>query len=212
MIFPAQSIYYISLRSAHARRMKMEKYLSEIDLRDANGNKPVLIYGNSGQIITHKVNDSARKTRLSKSEIGCYASHMMTWKEVVTSKANTALILEDDCRFDLNKIGAILRDWNRIPDFDFLNFCCHSYRRVPVEKRLINPTIGLVYGYGYWLTHCYMVSLSGAEKLLNLMAVQRNGLDHQLAEEAQRVIKTYAFANNPAYQVKFSSQINHTNP
>jgi len=48
--------------------------------------------------------------------------------------------------------------------------------------------------------------------LLTLMAVQKQGLDHQLAANAQKELKTFAFASNPAFQIKLSSQINHTNP
>jgi hypothetical protein len=44
------------------------------------------------------------------------------------------------------------------------------------------------------------------------MAVQTNGLDHQLAMDSQKHLRTFAFAGNPAFQIKLSSQINHTNP
>jgi len=210
MVLPFSAIYWINTRQGIARQMKMRQYLESISLTDANGNKPIRFEGNTGKLVPQWVDDSGRKNRLSRSEVGCYASHYILWREIAKSDVDTALILEDDCRFDFPKLEAALS--KPLPEFEFLNFCCYSYRNVPVEKKLVNHATGLVQGHGYWLTHCYAVSRAGAEKLLTLMAVQKQGLDHQLAANAQKELKTFAFASNPAFQIKLSSQINHTNP
>ena len=210
MVLPFSVIYWINTKQGIARQMKMRQYLESISLTDANGNKPIRFEGNTGKLVPQWVDDSGRKNRLSQSEIGCYASHYILWREIAKSENETALILEDDCRFDFPKLEAALS--TPLPDFEFLNFCCYSYRNVPIEKKLINHATGLVQGHGFWLTHCYAVSKAGAEKLLTLMAVQKQGLDHQLAAYAQKELKTFAFASNPAFQIKLSSQINHTNP
>lgn len=210
MVLPFSVIYWINTKQGIARQMKMRQYLESISLTDANGNKPIRFEGNTGKLVPQWVDDAGRKNRLSQSEIGCYASHYILWREIAKSDVDTALILEDDCRFDFAKLEAALSA--PLPDFEFLNFCCYSYRNVPMEKKLVNHATGLVEGHGYWLTHCYAVTKAGAEKLLTLMAVQKQGLDHQLAANAQKELKTFAFASNPAFQIKLSSQINHTNP
>lgn len=212
MVLPFSVIYWINTKQGIARQMKMRQYLESISLTDANGNKPIRFEGNTGKLVPQWVDDAGRKNRLSQSEIGCYASHYILWREIAKSDVDTALIMEDDCRFDMDKLQKVLTYWPFMPEFEFLNFCCYSFRNVPMEKKLVNHATGLVQGHGYWLTHCYAVSKAGAEKLLTLMAVQKQGLDHQLAANAQKELKTFAFASNPAFQIKLSSQINHTNP
>jgi glycosyl transferase family 25 len=209
---PFDRIYWINAKTATARHILMQRYFDKVGLTDRHGNKPERVQANVGKWVPQKVDDSKRKNRLSQSEIGCYASHYIIWKEIAQSEIGTGLILEDDCRFDLPKLEGILANWTAMPDFEFLNFCCYNYRQVPIEKKVIHPATGLVQGYGYWLTHCYGLSKSGATKLVDLMAVQTNGLDHQLAMDAQKHLRTFAFAGNPAFQIKLSSQINHTNP
>ena len=67
----------------------------------------------------------------------------------------------------------------------------------------------LWYGDGMWLTHAYILSLQGAQILLQRTEVQTNGLDAMTAD-IQSDMEAYGFRPAIAYQERFKTQIHHT--
>ena len=211
MQLPFDHIYFISLTSTLGRRSAMIKYLQESGIVDNKGNKPEWIPGNNGLAYSHQINDVGRKTKLSRSEIGCYASHLSIWKKFLQSDFENCLILEDDARLKPNA-SFIFDNWSKVPEYDFINFSLNSYSGLPMVRELVNKELNLWQGHGFWLTHAYSINRNCGEILLKEMAIQRGGLDWQLSQ-VQALFKSFAFDGFPIYQKQVGpggSTIKHT--
>lgn len=211
MQLPFDRIYYISLTSTIGRRNALIQYLAETDLKDRFGKKPQWIVGNNGSFFSHQINESGRKTKISKSEIGCYASHLATWKTLLESEFQNCLILEDDARFR-ESAKYIFENWVNMPEWDFVTFSLNSYSGLKIVRQLENKELNLWSGHGFWLTHAYAINRNCAEILVKEMAVQRGGLDWQLSQ-VQTKFKTFAFDGSPIFQKRIGpagSTIKHT--
>ena len=189
----------------------MLAYLKESGLTDKNGNAPVLHTGNKGQNYPQLIDCEGRKTMVSRSEIGCYASHYEIWQKVAESDFESVLILEDDARLK-PEFSELIAKWDSLPKWDLLWFHDKAYSKMPIERNPIAGFDNLFSGYGYWLTHAYCITKETAQKLLPLMAVQRGGLDWQLSQ-VQKQFKTMCVSGDLIYQKKTSfltSTILHT--
>lgn len=211
MIAPFDKIYFISLTQTIGRRSAMIHYLQEIGLKDKHGNAPEFFAGSNGSVCPQSIDCTGRKTHVSRSEIGCYASHYKLWQRISESDYETVLILEDDARFKPECLN-IFFEWETLPDWDYVNFSCNSYSGIPIEKKLVNEKLKLFSGFGFWLTHAYAIKKSIAPILLDKMKTQRGGLDWQLSQ-VQKDFKSFAFDGNPIFQKKIGpnpTTIKHT--
>jgi GR25 family glycosyltransferase involved in LPS biosynthesis len=114
---------------------------------------------------------------ISEPEWGCADSHIRIWRDVVQNGYDTALVFEDDCRLPddfKTRLEQVLEDLKSVPDWDYVNLGPGEFRRDNwiASARL---TRGAAYS-----THCYLVSLRGAQK----MGVW-DSVDLQLAVDAQ---------------------------
>jgi GR25 family glycosyltransferase involved in LPS biosynthesis len=210
MIFPFDKIFFINLDTGIGRKNVMLKQFEQMDIRDKNGNKPERFAANKGIKVPQKIDATGRKRMISKSEIGCYASHYSLYKLIAESNFETVLILEDDCLFDQGKMESIIENWHLVPDFELLYFYCHNCMKVPLIKKVVSIELNLNEAHGLWLTHCYAVSKSAAIRLVKDLETQKGGLDWHLSQ-LQKDYKTLVFDNQPAIQNKrFSTQIIHT--
>ncbi len=99
-----------------------------------------------------------------------------------------------------------------MPHFDFLHLGWEyyaGYKEQTIEKVEIDGLPDLWYGDGMWLTHAYILSLKGAQILLERTEVQNNGLDAMTAD-IQSYMESYGFKPSIAYQEYFKTQIHHT--
>lgn len=118
----------------------------------------------SGQI-NASVQFSARsKEYLSSGSIGCIASHITVWKQLLNSTADAYLVFEDDVII-LSKYDEILRMLGQVPaDFDL----------VYLGSRSIQSWLNLKHVYGNIYepfsirkgAYAYLLSKTGALKLL----------------------------------------------
>lgn len=149
---------------------------------------------------------------MSLGEIGCFASHRELWQRQVDERREFVLILEDDARFNVSKLRNLLLNWDAMPQFDFLHLGWEyyaGYKEQTIEKVDIDGLPDLWYGDGMWLTHAYILSLQGAQILLERTEVQTNGLDAMTAD-IQSEMEAYGFRPAIAYQERFKTQIHHT--
>lgn len=214
MIAPFDKIFFISLSQTLGRRSAMIQYIKEIDLKDRHGNSPECFLGSNGNSYPQHIDCKGRKTMVSRSEIGCYASHYLLWQKIAESEYESVLILEDDARFKPICLNLFFEwnTWNTLPEWDYINFCCNSYSGLPIEKNLVDEKLKLYSGYGYWLTHAYCIKKETAKILIELMKVQRGGLDWQLSQ-VQKEFKSFAFDGSPIFQKRIgpaSTTIKHT--
>jgi GR25 family glycosyltransferase involved in LPS biosynthesis len=132
---------------------------------------------------------------LTPGGIGCALSHRKTYQYIIHNKINKCLILEDDCKInvDINKILDQIE--NKIPNnFDMLFLGYHvAYINKDIDDYYFIPD--KVYGlFGY------IVSLKGAKKLLEMFP-----LDLQIDTEISiHMNKFNAYCLKPEYHLIFS--------
>lgn len=218
---PVDAIYFISLPKAGVRRAKLIKHLETINLTDKHGSPAQWIIANDGNRVSHSVDNRVKREHkrpnLSLSEIGCMASHREVWAEHIKHEHQYVLVLEDDARFNLDKLRQLVDNWDKLPEFDFLHLGWEyfaGYKEQTIEQVEIEGLPNLWKGDGMWLTHAYILSPDGAAMLLDRTEVQTNGLDAMTAD-IQSDMWAYGFKPAIAYQEKGSSgvmrsQIHHT--
>ena len=153
---------------------------------------------------------------MSISEIGCCASHREVWTKIVQNGYQSALVLEDDVRFEYNKLRNLIKNWDKLPEFDFLHLGWNYYagwKEQTIEKVDIPELPGLWKGDGMWLTHAYIITNELALDWLERTKRQTNGLDAMTAD-MQSDCRAYGFKPHIAVQESRGSgmktQIHHT--
>jgi GR25 family glycosyltransferase involved in LPS biosynthesis len=162
----------------------MIKHLKDIGLVDKHGNEAQCHVANDGNFIKHRIDNSLKiknkRPKMSLSEIGCCASHREIWQKQIDQGLEYVLVLEDDARFDLDKLNQLVTNWDLLPEFELLHLGWQYYAGYGVqtiEQVEIEGLPNLWKGDGMWLTHAYIVSLEGAKIYEERTRVQNNGLD-----------------------------------
>jgi GR25 family glycosyltransferase involved in LPS biosynthesis len=217
---PVDAIYFISLKKTPVRKVKMIEHLNAIGLTDKHGNKAELHVANDGNFIKHRIDNSLKikhkRSKMSISEIGCCASHRQVWQKQIDQGLEYVLVLEDDARFDVDKLIELATNWSHLPEFELLHLGWEYYAGYGVqtiEKVEIDGLPNLWKGDGMWLTHAYILSLSGANIYEERTRVQNNGLDG-MTSVIQSDMLAYGFKPSIASQEtvigKMQSTIHHT--
>ncbi|XP_075041197.1 inactive glycosyltransferase 25 family member 3 [Mixophyes fleayi] len=106
---------------------------------------------------------------LTKGEVGCFLSHFKIWQEIVERQLDVILVFEDDVRFESffkRKMIRLLDDVRTAQlDWDLIYIGRKQVTTDP-EKPVENVPYLVEADYSYW-TLCYMISLQGAQKLMN---------------------------------------------
>lgn len=219
MKLPVDAIYFISLPKASQRRNRLfqtirfitDKHGKPAQWHKANdGNKP-------GHVVDNSLKRARKRPNMSIGEIGCCASHREVWTSIVQNGHETALVLEDDARFDFPKLQTLVEQWHKLPEFDFLHLGWEyyaGYKEQTIEKVAIPELPDLWKGDGMWLTHAYIITNHCALDWLQKTVVQTNGLDAMTAD-MQSECNAYGFKPCIAYQERnasgmLRSQIHHT--
>jgi FkbM family methyltransferase len=108
-------------------------------------------------------------------EIGCFGSHYTAWQNLLKSKDEYLLILEDDAFLEENFITIVSKLFNQVPkDFDFFSIYVDENQSDRYKKSMsVSDDIALA--YQDWSTLGYIVSKSGAKKALNY--VKKHGMN-----------------------------------
>ena len=200
--------------------VRIIEHLNAIGLTDKNGNKAELHVANDGNFIKHRIDNSLKikhkRSKMSMSEIGCCASHREVWQKQIDQGLEYVLVLEDDARFNVEKLHQLSTNWRQLPAFEFLHLGWQyyaGYGEQTIEKIEIDALPNLWKGDGMWLTHAYILSLSGAKILEERTRVQNNGLDG-MTSVIQSDMLAYGFKPSIASQEtvdrKIRSTIHHT--
>lgn len=198
------------------RRHKLVQHLNKLGLTDKHGTPALWHVANDGNRISHAVDNNIKRAhkrpKMSLGEIGCFASHREVWQRQVEEGRELVLILEDDARFNEKQLHQLVTNWNGLPVFDFLHLGWEyyaGYKKQTIQEVEIDGLPNLWKGDGMWLTHAYLLTLEGAEMLLERTEVQTNGLDAMTAD-IQSDMEAYGFKPAIAYQERFKTQIHHT--
>ena len=177
-----------------------------MDAVDGETLNPVLYENRLRQDLCYKRNQEY----LTPSRIGCYLSHYNLWEEIVAAEIPHALILEDDVRwhdgFFETAQAVVDCDWRW--DVVLLS----HYKAARVEKKLcdLHGKYALVrYRRPGWTTAAYLITLTGARKLLKHCKRIDGSVDTKIREEWENGLALYDVTPPPAYQSGEASNIVH---
>jgi len=145
-------------------------------------------------------------------EVGCALSHIKIYSHIVKNNIPIALILEDDSEInaDLKKIiqDPLLLELAKKNIFEVLNLACVSASRKPVlrflgrvrisNNQIIGKPAQTIAG-----TSCYLLTLNGAKKLLDVSIPPRYVADQLLANTEYFGIKLLTIKSAIVYQKLF---------
>jgi glycosyl transferase family 25 len=138
---------------------------------------------------------------LRKGEIGCYASHLKTWKQIADrEQLPAALVCEDDIRLPDDMPELLDRIIASAPKgWDIIRLSSNSKRPVSFVMPLIN-------GYQlvrYWkisvLAGAYLISRAGAEKMLR-PGLRNNPIDVDISRPWLFGMDAYGVVPTPVIQ------------
>ncbi|XP_051893217.1 procollagen galactosyltransferase 1 isoform X2 [Pristis pectinata] len=168
-------VYLINLKRRPDRRKRMLQALYEqeidskiIDAVDGSALNSSTLKAMGISMLPGYYDPYSGRT-LTKGEIGCFLSHYSIWKEVVDRKLNTAVVFEDDVRFEGHFKRKLKRLLNEIENVNL------EWDLIYLGRKLVNPNQEeavpnvrnlVVVEYSYW-TLAYVISQQGAEKLVN---------------------------------------------
>ncbi|XP_075434672.1 inactive glycosyltransferase 25 family member 3 isoform X2 [Ascaphus truei] len=106
---------------------------------------------------------------LTKGEVGCFLSHFHIWEQIAERQLDVTLVFEDDVRFQSffkRKMIRLMEDVRSAHlDWDLIYIGRKQVTSDPEPP--VDNVRSLVHAdYSYW-TLCYVISLQGAQKLLN---------------------------------------------
>lgn len=135
--------------------------------------------------------------QMTRGSVGCYLSHMKTYKQFLESNKEYAIIFEDDVHIKkLNYINSIDNIIKEIPnDWDIILlgcicFVCHKYKSYYDTRKFI-------------LLHSYVINRNSAGKIYNLLDSSRinKQIDSEFSDLLQsNKIKIYCIRNNLSVQ------------
>ena len=117
------------------------------------------------------------KVDMTREEIAVALSHIKVWQRIVDERRSYALILEDDVFFEKTFAKQFNQAWEELPDkcdegfkFDLLYL---SFREVDrgAEKDSFSKNLNRPIR-GFWWLSGYVLSYSGAKKLLNELPIK----------------------------------------
>lgn len=103
---------------------------------------------------------------LEAGEIGCYASHLAVWSELVASKQPHAVVLEDDVEVDAALPKALAAIASHRGEWDLIKLIGRDHEKVRERWPLVDSHALISYRRVPSLTGAYVVSAEGARKLL----------------------------------------------
>ncbi|MBN3299508.1 GT253 glycosyltransferase, partial [Amia calva] len=168
-------VYLINLRRRPDRRERMlwSLYEQEIDTKVVDAVDGSAL--NSSDIKILGVDllpgyyDPFSGRTLTKGEVGCFLSHYYIWKEIVDQQLDKAVVFEDDVRFQGNFKRRLMRMMEEIEkvelDWDLI-YLGRKQVNPSDEKPVENVRNLVIADFSYW-TLSYVISLQGAQKLLN---------------------------------------------
>lgn len=110
--------------------------------------------------------DPYHQRPVTYGEIGCFLSHYYIWRDIINQNYSSAVILEDDVRFERNvkaRFESALQEIN-LDEIDFIYLGRKAQAERKSEKR-ISPSF-VRPDYSYW-TIGYLVTNRGVRKLLD---------------------------------------------
>ncbi len=175
-------VYYINLNKAVDRRNAITSLLNQLDL---SYKRIAAVYGKElSQSEKDEVTDGTMfKVLMGKGivdgEIGCYLSHLKTWKEFLKSKASYALIIEDDATFNPAELKAVVDELIEHNDkWDYVNLDPHRSGNGRIVHKISDKFNLIAPKQRVWLTTCQLINRKAAASLIKHALPIRMPVDH----------------------------------
>lgn len=140
---------------------------------------------------------------LTSSELGCALSHIGMWQKLVDSEYDEVLILEDDVLIGRALIG-VLRNRRKLPfGYQHINFSTKA-KQLPFGEAVIDIYRASKHLENAYSTEAYLITKSGAQKLLSLLDPLYLPIDHFVCITD---IVSYGIYPSIAISADFSSSI-----
>lgn len=208
-VTPDINAFYINLDDNKDRRTNIEnilislkfsnfKRINACDTRTIeNVNKYIkLIDTDAYNTLINNIKTGKRNMHreLTKGAIGCYLSHIMIYDYMIKNNIPFALIFEDDCGISESHDNF----WKKINSIDIPSDAdIFLFDAVFHEYNLNNcPTNNVCQVYFFYGTHFYLITLSGAQKVLKYLLPIKYQIDNSMSilSYAQK-IKIYGSRN-----------------
>ncbi len=176
--------YYINLDKAEDRRNAITPLLSQLEIPFE---RIAAIYGKDlpqaekDKVVNRGIFRILMQKDVLDGEIGCYLSHLKTWKEFLKSKASYALIFEDDVLFkpvDLRELVNLLIA--NSDKWDCVNLDPHRPGNGKVVKQISSIYTLQAPSRRVWNASCYLINREAAASLIRHALPIRMPLDHLL--------------------------------
>jgi glycosyl transferase family 25 len=179
-------VYYINLDRNPERKEYMNKQLSKLSTNFKR------IKGYNGSLIKNTKADTVENIsftnyyNLSKSEIGCTMSHLISIKEAYKNNDKIAMICEDDLCLETYNFMPDLSDIvEKAPsDWEMLQVYVigpgdkkikEYYRSLKNDETKYIKRDNNIY---FWSTACYLINRKGMEKIVNACCKKDNHYDY----------------------------------
>ena len=163
--------HFVKMYSRSDLKDKKFLRLEAVDGRNVDLEKLVTPKALNEILSSEKHGYRTKHYQLTRGAVGCYLSHLSIYNLMQDSKADMALIFEDDARFGPNVLAQINKSLARVPfDWDMFNlscFCikCNKYPEYTDVQQF------------FWM-HAYMIKKTAAKKILDYAV--RTGIDKQI--------------------------------
>lgn len=162
-------VVFINLASDRQRRERMEAELSRLDLtweRLDAVRWTALPPAEQSALYSEELNARQFHVPLVAGEKGCYASHLKAWRQLLHSPHEAMVVLEDDVRVD-ERLPSILAAIGRLElPWDMIKLIGREQEKIRSQRELLDGVMLVEYSRVPSLTAGYVVSRSGAQKLL----------------------------------------------
>ena len=174
--------YYINLDKAEKRRQELTPLLDKLDIPFK---RIVAIYGKDlpkaekDKITNRTIFKILMQKDVLDGEIGCYLSHLKTWKEFLKSKHSYALIFEDDVVFNPEElkelVNLLLKNSN---NWDCVNLDPHRPGNGKILAHMSSKYTLKAPSRRVWNASCYIINRKAATSLVKNALPIRMPLDH----------------------------------
>ena len=114
---------------------------------------------------------------LSMGEIGCYLSHYNLWQRIAGEEIPMAIILEDDAVWNADFAAVVSAAAATEWQWDLIKLFGSGGKKVHRTLQQLHSCKLVQFTGQTWCTAAYMISLSGAKKLLRHCYYMHSGID-----------------------------------
>ena len=160
-------------------------------------------------LVDHDQYNNFMSIKADNGTIGCYMSHIKVWKEFLKSGYKYAIVMEDDINFTPGELKTVIDDLkNTDRDWDIVSLnLAHDGWPVFVDE-IGNTGKNLVrYRRRVSLTGCYMLTRSGAVKLLKKALPIKMPVDYYFVRSWELGTVFYGLEPRMVFQVDPESEI-----